>query len=139
MKRKDKKKLYRIIAAVILFVTVALIRSFALLPPILLFGEFDILALILFLIPYFVIGYDILLRAAKNIVRGQIFDENFLMSIATIGAFVTGEYPEAVFVMLFYQVGELFQSIAVGKSSRAASIVSRTPKRCPSIRLFITL
>ena len=119
MKRKDKKKLYRIIAAVILFVTVALIRSFALLPPILLFGEFDILVLILFLIPYFVIGYDILLRAAKNIVRGQIFDENFLMSIATIGAFVTGEYPEAVFVMLFYQVGELFQSIAVGKSRKS--------------------
>lgn len=99
-----------------MFIAVALVEHFALLPKILIIGGFDLQALLLFLIPYGVIGYDILLRAAKNIVRGQVFDENFLMSIATIGAFVTGEYPEAVFVMLFYQVGELFQSIAVGKS-----------------------
>ncbi len=116
MKRKDKKKLYRIIAAAVLFIAVALIEHFTLLPKVLVIGSFDLQALLLFLIPYGVIGYDILLRAARNIIRGQVFDENFLMSIATIGAFITGEYPEAVFVMLFYQVGELFQSIAVGKS-----------------------
>ena len=74
------------------------------------------MALSLFLIPYLIIGYDILLHAVKNILRGQVFDENFLMSIATVGAFAIGEYHEAVFVMLFYQIGELFQSIAVGKS-----------------------
>lgn len=72
--------------------------------------------LLLYLIPYAVIGWDVLWRAVKNIRNGQVFDENFLMSIATIGAFGCGEYPEAVAVMLFYQVGELFQSVAVGRS-----------------------
>ena len=95
------------------------VEHFSLLPPVLKIGGFDILALLLFAIPYAVIGYDILLRAAQNIIRGQVFDENFLMSIATVGAFVIGEYHEAVFVMLFYQVGELFQSIAVGKSRKS--------------------
>ncbi len=71
-----------------------------------------------FLVPYAIIGWDVLWRAARNIARGQVFDENFLMALATVGAFATGEYPEAVFVMLFYQVGELFQSYAVGKSRR---------------------
>lgn len=99
-----------------MFIAVALVEHYAILPKWIIIGDFDLQDLLLFLIPYGVIGYDILLRAARNIVRGQIFDENFLMSIATLGAFVTGEYPEAVFVMLFYQVGELFQSIAVGKS-----------------------
>ena len=74
-----------------------------------------------FIVPYAAIGYDILLRAAKNIAHGQVFDENFLMCIATIGAFAIGEYPEAVFVMLFYQVGELFQSYAVGRSRKSIS------------------
>lgn len=77
--------------------------------------------LILFLVPYGCIGWDVLWRAVRNIARGQVFDENFLMSIATIGAFFTGEYPEAVFVMLFYQVGELFQSYAVDRSRKSIS------------------
>ena len=73
------------------------------------------------LIPYLIIGYDILFKAARNIRNGQIFDENFLMMIATFGAFGVGEYSEAVAVMLFYQVGELFQSYAVGKSRQSIS------------------
>ena len=73
-------------------------------------------SLCLFLIPYFAVGYGVLKKAILNIVHGQLLDENFLMAIATVGALVLGEYAEAVFVMLFYQVGELFQSIAVGKS-----------------------
>jgi len=78
-------------------------------------------SLALFLISYLIIGYDFLLRAFRNILNGQIFDENFLMSIATIGAFITSEYTEAVFVMLFYQIGEWFQRCAVGKSRRSIS------------------
>lgn len=73
----------------------------------------------LFLIPYFLVGWDVLWSALRGVLRGQLLDENFLMAIATVGALVIGEYPEAVFVMLFYQVGELFQSIAVGKSRRS--------------------
>ena len=68
------------------------------------------------MVPYLIVGYDVIKKAAINIKNGQIFDENFLMMIATFGAFVIGEYIEAVAVMLFYQVGELFQSYAVGKS-----------------------
>lgn len=75
----------------------------------------------LYLIPYFVIGWDILWKAIRNIGHGQVFDENFLMCVATVGALVLGEYSEAVGVMLFYQVGELFQSYAVGKSRRSIS------------------
>lgn len=71
---------------------------------------------VLFLIPYLLIGYDVLRKAVLGIVHGQVFDENFLMALATVGAFATGEYAEAVFVMLFYQTGELFQDYAVGKS-----------------------
>lgn len=74
------------------------------------------LSLVLYLISYLIVGYPVLKKATKNILRGEVFDENFLMSIATIGAIVTGEYPEAVFVMIFYAVGEMFQSFAVGKS-----------------------
>ena len=80
-----------------------------------------LLRLFLFLIPYGIIGWDVVWRAVRNIARGQVFDENFLMSIATVGAFFTGEYPEAVFVMLFYQVGELFQSYAVDRSRKSIS------------------
>ncbi len=76
-------------------------------------------AIFLFLIPYFTIGWDILWKALRNIKNGQVFDENFLMAIATVGALAIGEYPEAVFVMLFYQVGELFQAVAVGKSRQS--------------------
>ena len=75
--------------------------------------------LLAFAVPYAVIGYDVLWKAVRGIVRGQVFDENFLMAIATVGALCIGEYAEASFVMLFYQVGELFQSIAVGKSRRS--------------------
>lgn len=79
------------------------------------------LELILFIASYLIVGGDIVFKALKNIVRGQVFDEYFLMSIATIGAFVIGEYPEGVAVMLFYQVGELFQSIAVNRSRKSIS------------------
>lgn len=79
------------------------------------------LELILFLASYLIVGGDVVYKALKNIVRGQVFDENFLMSIATVGAFVIGEYPEGVAVMLFYQVGELFQSIAVNRSRKSIS------------------
>jgi len=75
----------------------------------------------IFIIAYLVIGGDIVLRAARNIVRGQVFDENFLMAIATIGAFAIQQYPEGVAVMLFYQVGELFQGIAVNRSRKSIS------------------
>ena len=73
----------------------------------------------LYLIPYLIVGWDVLRKAGRNIRGGQVFDENFLMSVATLGAFGCGEYPEAVAVMLFYQVGELFQSVAVGRSRRS--------------------
>ena len=116
MKRKDRKRLLRIIASAVLLIAAYALEHFSLLPWKFTAGGVDLVALSLFLIPYLIIGYDILLRAVKNILRGQVFDENFLMSIATVGAFAIGEYHEAVFVMLFYQVGELFQSIAVGKS-----------------------
>ncbi len=74
---------------------------------------------LLYLLPYLCAGWDVIWRAVRNILHGQIFDENFLMALATVGAFCTGEYPEAVFVLVFYQVGELFQGLAVGKSRRA--------------------
>ncbi|MGN1467486.1 MAG: heavy metal translocating P-type ATPase [Ruminococcus sp.] len=116
MSKKQKKTLLRIIISAILLITVYLIP---------LEGGFSLFSLEipwklpLFLIPYGVIGWDILWRALRNIAHGQIFDENFLMALATVGAFCIGEYPEAVFVMLFYQVGELFQSYAVGKSRKS--------------------
>ena len=79
------------------------------------------LRFLLFLIPYFTVGYDVLRKAWKGIRNHQVFDECFLMAVATIGAMILGEYTEAVAVMLFYQIGELFQSIAVGKSRRSIS------------------
>ncbi len=118
MRRKDKRALIRIVISIVLFVAAILIKPFLLdilgsaLPPVLI-------EISLFLIPYLCVGYPVLRRALLGIIHGQIFDENFLMTIATVGAFATGEYPEAVFVMLFYSVGELFQSIAVGKSRRS--------------------
>ena len=116
MRRKDKRKLKRIAAASIILIVVAILKHFSLIPDVLRLCGFDLLPLILFSVPYFIIGYDVLYDAFRGIISGQMLDENFLMSIATVAAFVTGEYAEAVFVMLFYQVGELFQSIAVGKS-----------------------
>ena len=108
MYRQHKKEIIRIIAATLLF-----IASAAAVKLLKLNGIWAFLA---YLIPYMFIGYDTLSKAAYGIAHGQIFDENFLMAIATVGAFATAEYPEAVFVMLFYRVGELFEHMAVGKS-----------------------
>ena len=109
MNKKQKKMLIRIIIAAVLIVV------FSLLPVegYLRFG--------LFMIPYLVIGYDILKKAFKGILNKQVFDENFLMAVATVGAILLGDYSEGVAVMLFYQIGELFQSYAVGKSRRNIS------------------
>ena len=107
MSKKQKRMLARIVAAALLFVA-------ALLLP--LTGP---ARLAVFLIPYAVVGWDVLWRAVRNIAHGQVFDENFLMALATVGALAIGEYPEAVFVMLFYQVGELFQSYAVDQSRKS--------------------
>ena len=109
MTKKQKKVLYRIIIAAVLLVTVHFIP---------VTGWWKA---IIFLIPYLVIGYDILRKAVLGIVHGEVFDENFLMAVATIGAFLLGEYSEGVAVMLFYQIGELFQAVAVGKSRRNIS------------------
>ena len=109
MDKKQKKMLLRIVASGALLILVSLLP---------LSGPVRLAA---FLIPYLLIGWDILWKAGRNIAHGQVFDENFLMALATVGALVIGEYPEAVFVMLFYQVGELFQSFAVGKSRRSIS------------------
>lgn len=79
----------------------------------------DNIQLIIYLIAYFIVGGDVVKEAAENILHGQVFDENFLMTVATVGAFLVSEYPEAVAVMLFYQVGELFQSYAVNKSRKS--------------------
>ena len=113
MNKKQKKVLARIVLATLLLAAVWAAFYFGLLP------ERRLLALGLYLIPYLVIGYDILKKAAKGILRGQPFDENFLMAVATVGAMALGEYLEGAAVMLFYQIGELFQSYAVGKSRRS--------------------
>ncbi len=110
MTKKMKKKLIRIIISFIL-----LILAFILKLDNVIINDF------LFITSYIIIGYDIILKALRNITRGKVFDENFLMTIATIGAFFIGEFPEAVAVMLFYQVGELFQSYAVDKSRKSVS------------------
>ena len=115
MTDKQKKVLYRIIATALLY-AVLLVMEHIVKP---VFMEQWYVTLVLFLIPYFVIGWDIMYKAVRNISHGQVFDENFLMLIATIGAFVVGEYSEGVAVMLFYQVGELFQSYAVNRSRQS--------------------
>ena len=109
--RKQKKTLKRILLAFALLIADAVIIR--------VFNIEGVLKLVLFLIPYIIVGYDVLRTACINIVHGQVFDEKFLMTVATMGAILTGEYPEATAVMLFYQVGELFQSIAVGKSRKS--------------------
>lgn len=110
MTAKQKKVLYRIIISAVLLAAIWIVSEFADMP--------WWLEGILYLIPYFVIGYDILRKAVKGILKGQVFDENFLMAIATVGAMGLKEFREGVAVMLFYQVGELFQSCAVGKSRK---------------------
>ena len=106
MSRKQKKVLYRIIVAAVLILIVQFLP---------LQGSLQFAA---YMVPYLVIGYDILRKAILGIVHGEIFDENFLMAVATVGAIILGDYAEGTAVMLFYQVGELFQSYAVGKSRR---------------------
>ena len=117
MTKKMKKKLIRIIISFILLVIAFILKL-----------DSTIINNILFIISYLIVGYDIILKAIRNITRGKVFDENFLMTIATIGAFFISEFPEAVAVMLFYQVGELFQSYAVDKSRKSvASLMDIRP------------
>ena len=109
MSKRQKENLIRIILATITFAIVV-------------FLPLDgIWKMCLYLIPYFIVGYDVLWGAVRNIFHGHVFDEDFLMALATVGAIAIGEYPEAVFVMLFFQIGELFQNIAVGKSRKSIS------------------
>ena len=119
MKRKDKKQLCRIVVSALLLALIIAVEKIWSFPFSLKVLGFVLLPLLAYLIPYIPVGYAVIFKAARNIAHGQVFDENFLMSIATFGAFATGEYAEAVFVMLFYQVGELFEHIAVGKSRNA--------------------
>ena len=105
-----KKKLIKIILALILFAFSMVIKF-----------ENVWINNILFVISYIIVGFEIIIKALRNIFRGKVFDENFLMTIATIGAFGIGEFPEAVAVMLFYQIGELFQSYAIDKSRKSIS------------------
>lgn len=109
MTKKQKNTLYRVIIGTVLFIVFSLLSLE------------NLVKFIAFMVPYLIVGLPVLKKAAINIKNGQIFDENFLMCLATIGALCVGEYPEAVFVMLFYQVGELFESIAVGKSRNSIS------------------
>lgn len=114
MNPKQKKLLIRILVAAVLYVPLLLIAEGMVkadIPPVLLF--------LLFLVPYLMTGYDVLWKAVRGIIKRKPFDEHFLMAIATVGAIVLGQYPESVAVMLLYQVGELFQSYAVGKSRRS--------------------
>lgn len=113
MSKKQKNVLWRIIVSAVLIVCLTVLGKFITLN--------KYIWLVLNLIPYFIIGYDILKKAVKGIFKGQVFDENFLMAVATVGAIALGDYKEGVAVMLFYQIGELFQSIAVGKSRRNIS------------------
>ena len=105
-----KKKRNKIIIALILFLIAIIIK----------FNN-ELINDVMFVISYIIVGYEILKKAIRNIKRGKVFDENFLMSVATIGAFAIKEFPEAAAVMLFYQVGELFQSYAVDKSRKSIS------------------
>ena len=110
MSKKQKKVLVRMIVALMLLAGAILLDKLALLP--------QWTMIVLYLVPYFVIGYDILWKALKGIKNRQVFDENFLMAVATVGALCLQEFKEGVAVMLFYQIGELFQSVAVGKSRK---------------------
>ena len=118
MNKKQKKMLIRIIVSAVLMIVLKVIGGIISIPNIVMF--------ILYMVPYILIGYDILKKAFKGILNRQVFDENFLMAVATVGAIIIaligdGDYTEAIAVMLFYQIGELFQSIAVGKSRRNIS------------------
>ena len=113
MTKKQKKTLKRIITSAVLYLAIILASKLVAIP--------WYLELVLFLVPYFIIGHDVLRKAVLGIVHGEVFDENFLMAVATVGALCLGEFSESVAVMLFYQIGELFQSYAVGKSRKSIS------------------
>ena len=108
---KQRRAFFRILAAIALAAAALLLCA--------LFEINKYLEAVLFLIPYFIIGYDILKKAFNGIQNRQVFDENFLMAVATIGAILLGDFKESVAVMLFYQIGELFQSAAIGKSRKS--------------------
>ena len=110
MSRKMSKQLIKIIISLLL-VVISLLLKF----------DTELYSNILYVIAYIIVGYDIVLKAVRNIFKGKVFDENFLMTVATIGAFCIGEFPEAVAVMLFYQIGELFQSYAVDRSRKSVA------------------
>lgn len=133
---KQRRMLYRILAAAVLFFPLLLLKEAGLWD----FGGSRIVELLCFLVPYLIVGYDVLLKSFHNILHGRIFDEAFLMTVATIGAAVLGFLPgaesenaEAVGVMLFYQVGELFQSIAVGKSRRSIAALMDIRPDCANL------
>ena len=109
LNKKQKNLLLRVIAAAVMLIILFLLPL----------DDYPVLRFALFMIPYLTVGHDILRKSWKGIRNGQVFDECFLMAVATIGAMILGEYPEGVAVMLFYQIGELFQSIAVGQSRRS--------------------
>ncbi|MBO5214580.1 MAG: cadmium-translocating P-type ATPase [Clostridia bacterium] len=125
MSRKNKRALFRIITSLVALAIAVVVFNFV--------NATWYIKLPVFLLVYFIIGYDVLIKACKNIVGGMVTDESFLMCIATIGAFFVGEYPEAVAVMLFYQVGELFQRIAVGKSRASISALMDLRPDCVTV------
>lgn len=123
MSRKHKKRLARIIIAAVSLAVIVLLPVN------------EKIKAVLYLLPYLIIGWDVLWRALRNIAHGQVFDENFLMSLATVGAFALGDYVEAAAVMLFYQIGELLQSIAVGKSRKSiAALMDIRPDSATVLR-----
>lgn len=125
--KKFNTMLIRIIITTVLFITVVVIKIFV--------KWYDYVYLAIYLCIYLIIGYDLLLKAFRNIIRGRVFDENFLMAIATIGAFILGEYAEGVAVMLFYQIGELFQSYAVDSSRKSiAELMDIKPRTARIIK-----
>ena len=114
---RQRKWLMRILIALVIYVAVILVHQTSAFGD----GRMGLLSFVLYAVPYLIAGYDVLLKAFKNIAHGSVFDENFLMAIATVGAIALGEYHEGVEVMLFYQIGEWFQSYAVGKSRKNIS------------------
>lgn len=126
MSKKQKKLFVRIIISLFFFVIAGLTEYFT---------DFNkYVYLLIYAVPYLIAGYDVLRGFFRNIIKGQIFDEQFLMTVATVGAIIIGEYPESVFVMVFYQTGELFQSIAVGRSRKS---ISELMDICPDFAVVI--
>ena len=119
-----KKDVIKIIIALVLFLFAMLVKF-----------QNEWINNAIFIVSYLIVGFEILRKAVKNIFRGKVFDENFLMAVATLGAFAIGEFPEAVAVMLFYQVGELFQDYAVDKSRKSiASLMDIRPDYANVVR-----